>query len=110
MAQSPGLEGFWRGSGHIKAKDASRERVRCRVTYTRRSSNTYGVDAKCASQAANITQSGQVMRTGRNRYAGQFYNYDYNVRGQIAVIVRGNRQFVTLRSEAGSGRLTLFRR
>jgi len=110
IAQSRGLEGYWRGSGFIKVKDAPKERVRCRVTYSRRSSNTYSVDAKCASQGANITQSGQVANTGRNRYAGKFYNSDYNVRGRIRITIRGNRQYVTLRSEAGSGNLMLFRR
>ena len=110
IAQSRGLEGYWRGSGFIKVKDAPKERVRCRVTYSRRSSNTYSVDAKCASQGANITQSGQVAKTGRNRYAGKFYNSDYNVRGRIRITIRGNRQYVTLRSEAGSGNLMLFRR
>lgn len=110
QAQSSGLEGFWRGSGHIKPKQSPREKVRCRVTYTRQSGNTFGVDAKCASAATNITQTGRVTRTGGNRYVGQFYNPDFNIRGRIRITVRGNRQFVTLSSGDGTGSLMLFRR
>ena len=110
QAQSPGLAGYWRGSGHIKPKESPREKVRCRVTYTRQSGNAFGVDAKCATASTNITQTGRVTRTGSNRYAGQFYNPDFNFRGRIRITIRGNRQFVTLSSGEASGSLTLFRR
>ena len=66
--------------------------------------------ARWASQAANIDQTGSVRKIGRNTYAGDFYNSDYNVRGRIRVTLRGNRQSVALFSDAGSGRLILFRR
>ena len=66
--------------------------------------------ARWASQAANIDQTGSVRKTGRNTYAGDFSNSDYNVGGRIRFTLRGNRQSVALLSDAGSGRLTLFRR
>ena len=109
-AQSQGLQGYWRGSGYISPAKGQRERVRCRVWISRSSTQTFGVNARCASQAADIDQTGRVRKTGRNSYIGDFYNSDYNIRGRIRITLRGNRQYVTMRSDAGSGRLTLFRR
>ena len=109
-AQSQGLQGYWRGSGFISPAKGQRERVRCRVWISRGSTRTYRVKARCASQAADIDQTGSVQKTGRNNYAGEFFNSDYNIRGRLRITLRGNRQSVTLHSDAGSGRLTLFRR
>ena len=109
-AQSSGLAGYWRGSGHISPSEGARERVRCRVWITRESQRSYRVVARCASQGANIDQSGRVVQTGSNRFAGEFYNSDYNIRGRIHISLRGNRQYVSMRSESGSGSLELFRR
>lgn len=110
LAQSIGIEGYWRGIGFVKPTDGQREKIHCRVTFNRKSTNTYGVQAKCASQGTNITQTGTLQRTGRNRYSGTFYNSDYNVSGRIQTRQRGNRQNVTFRSETGFGQITLFRR
>jgi hypothetical protein len=109
-AQSQGLQGYWRGGGYISPAKGHRERVRCRVWISRISDRSYGVKARCASQSADIDQTGRVERRGRNSYTGTFHNSDYNIRGRIRISLRGNRQSVTLHSEAGSGRLTLFRR
>jgi hypothetical protein len=109
-AHGDGFSGLWRGSGHVNPAEGQRERVRCRVVYRRLSADRYGVTARCATQAVNIDQSGEIRRTGRNSYAGTFYNMEYNVRGRIRVRVSGNRQSVTLSSPQGSGRLTLFKR
>ncbi len=109
-AQSQGLQGYWRGSGYISPTKGQRERVRCRVWISSSSAKTYRVNAQCASQAANIDQTGRVERTGRNSYTGDFYNSDFNIRGRLRITLRGNRQSVTMHSNAGSGRLTLFRR
>ena len=108
--QADGFAGLWRGSGYVNPAEGQRERVRCRVVYRRLSADRYGVTARCATQAVNIDQSGEIRRTGRNSYAGSFYNMEYNVRGRIRVRVSGNRQSVTLSSPQGSGRLTLFMR
>ena len=109
-AQSQGLQGYWRGSGYISPAKGQRERVRCRVWISRSSPQAFGVKARCASQAANIDQTGRVRKTGRNSYIGDFYNSHYNIRGRIRITLRGNRQNVTMHSDVGSGRLTLFRR
>ena len=109
-AHADSFAGLWRGSGYVSPAEGQRERVRCRVVYRRLSADRYGVTARCATQSVNIDQSGEVRRTGRNSYAGTFYNMEYNVRGRIRVRVSGNRQSVTLNSPQGSGRLTLFKR
>jgi hypothetical protein len=109
-AHADSFTGLWRGGGYVNPAEGQREKVRGRVVYRRLSADRYGVTARCATQSVNIDQSGEVRRTGRNSYAGTFYNMEYNVRGRIRVRVSGNRQSVTLNSPQGSGRLTLFKR
>lgn len=109
-AQSQGLQGYWRGSGHISPRKGKSERVRCRVWISSNSAESFNVKARCASQSANIDQTGRVRRMGRNRFLGDFYNSDYDIRGRISITLRGNQQTVTMSSDAGSGRLRLFRR
>ncbi len=104
------FEGLWRGSGYVNPAEGQRERVRCRVVYRRLSAERYEVTARCATQAVNIDQVGEVRRTGRSSFAGTFYNMEYNVRGRIRVSVKGNQQTVSLNSPQGTGRLTLFKR
>ena len=104
------MAGLWRGSGFVNPAEGRRERVRCRVTYTPRSSERYQLVARCATASANIDQVGEVWRTGHNRLSGSFYNADFNVRGRIQITISGNQQAVTLISDAGSGQLTLFKR
>ena len=110
VAKAESVVGLWRGSGFVNPSEGRRERVRCRVVYTRESEQRYQLTARCATASANIDQVGEVRRTGRNRLSGSFYNADFNVRGRIQITVSGNQQVVTLISDAGSGRLTLFKR
>lgn len=109
-SQSRDLQGLWRGIGFVKPADGQREKIHCRVTFNRQSAVAYDVTAKCAGQSASITQTGRVRRTGANRYAGNFYNSDYNVYGRIQIRVHGSRQSVSFRSEAGFGSVQLFKR
>lgn len=109
-AHAEPVAGLWRGSGFVNPAEGRRERVRCRVTYTRQSADRYQVRARCATASANIDQVGEVRQMGRNRLSGSFYNADFNVRGRIQITLSGNQQAVTLVSEAGSGQLTLFKR
>jgi hypothetical protein len=110
LAKAESVAGLWRGSGFVNPSEGRRERVRCRVMYTRQSEQRYQLTARCATASANIDQVGEVRRTGRDRLSGSFYNADFNVRGRIQIRLNGNRQAVTLISDAGSGRLTLFKR
>jgi hypothetical protein len=96
VAKAESVKGLWRGSGFVNPSEGRRQR--------------YQLTARCATASANIDQVGEVRRTGRNRLSGSFYNADVNVRGRIQITVSGNQQVVTLISDAGSGRLTLFKR
>ena len=53
MAPAPAfagdLQGSWSGGGTMSLASGKRERVRCRVTYSRKSQTTYLVSAVCAS-------------------------------------------------------------
>jgi hypothetical protein len=110
VAKAELVTGLFRGSGFVNPSEGRWERVRCRVVYTRQSEQRYQLTARCATASANIDQVGEVRRRGRNRLSGSVYNADVNVRGRIQITVSGNQQVVTLISDAGSGRLTLFKR
>ena len=73
-AQSPSLEGNWTGGGYAEAISGHRERVSCRVRYTREGADVFGVHAVCASQSVKLVQTGTVSRAGANRFVGDFYN------------------------------------
>jgi hypothetical protein len=109
-AQAAEIQGLWRGSGYMRPAEGPAERVRCQVTFSRYSSRVYGFTARCESQSASLTQTGEVVRGGSNSFIGSFQNRDYNISGSIRINVRGNQQSVTLRSRQGSGQLTLYRR
>jgi len=109
-ARADGFAGLWRGSGYVNPAEGRRERVRCRVVYTPSGRERYAVTARCATQSTNIEQVGEIRRSGRDSYIGNFYNADYNVRGSIRIRVQGGRQAVSLSSQAGTGELTLFKR
>ncbi|MEQ1714030.1 MAG: hypothetical protein ABL908_21905 [Hyphomicrobium sp.] len=117
-AQSPSLEGNWTGGGYAEAISGHRERVSCRVRYTRETADVFGVHAVCASQSVKLVQTGTVSRAGANRFAGDFYNAEFDVAGRVRVVlearlrhvVSGSRQTVTLSSGRGSGTLSLSRK
>lgn len=109
-ADAVSLAGTWSGSGYVKPKSGSREKVRCRVTYRRLSKKVFGVVAKCASTSNTIRQTGKVLRVNANRYVGDFYNSQFDVSGRIRVTISGSRQTVSFSGKAGSGRVTLRKR
>lgn len=104
------LGGTWSGGGYVKPGEGQRENVRCRVTYDRQSSKVYGVRATCASSGNSIRQTGEVLFIRPGRFAGDFYNQQFDVGGRITVSVRGSRQTVTFSGSGVSGRLTLSKR
>jgi hypothetical protein len=108
-AQSADLSGSWSGGGVVSFASGSTERARCRAHYSRRSSNSYVLNATCATASGRATQSASLRSIGANRYQGSFYNSDYGVSGSISVVVRGNTQSVHLSSSAGSASLQLSR-
>lgn len=108
-AQGVSIEGLWSGGGYAEVESGKRERVRCRVRYTRETPDVFGVSAVCASQSVKLTQTGTVSRVGSNRFAGEFYNPEYDISGRVRVVVSGSSQSVTLTSARGSGSLSLSR-
>lgn len=104
------LEGAWAGAGYVSPKSGPRERARCRVTYSRQSAKVYRVFATCATASASIRQSGTLLKVRSNRYVGDLYNSDFDVRGRVRVTVNGRKQTVTFTSSAANGRLSLRRR
>lgn len=104
------LSGEWVGGGFIEPRAGTRERVRCRVRYSRVSRNVFSVNARCASPSGSLNQTGEVIRVRANRYVGDFYNAQFNEYGRARVIVRGRSQSVTVTTGSGRGRLTLRKR
>lgn len=109
-ASAAPLQGAWSGGGTIVLKGGARERVRCRVSYSKGSGRAYSFNATCSSTAGAFSQSGTVIRKGSNSYSGRAYNSNYDVTGRVNISVRGKKQTVTLRSPKGSGSLSLRRR
>ena len=106
----PGLEGSWSGGGEVAfAATGSRERARCRAHYTRRSKDSYSMNATCATASGKAAQTATVHRVGENRYRGNFHNPDYDISGTIFVVVNGNSQSVRLTSTSGSALFRLSR-
>jgi hypothetical protein len=105
-----GLEGSWSGGGEVAfAVTGSRERARCRAHYTRRSKDSYAMNASCATASGKADQTATVHRVGENRYRGSFHNPAYDISGTIFVVVNGNSQSVRLTSSSGSALFRLSR-
>ena len=105
-----GLEGSWSGGGEVAfAATGSRERARCRAHYTRRSKDSYAMNATCATASGKAAQIATVHRIGENRYRGNFHNIEYDISGTIFVVVSGNSQSVRLTSTSGSALFRLSR-
>lgn len=109
-ASAASIVGSWSGGGTIKLKTGGVERVRCRISYSSSTGNTFGISATCATTAGTISQSGRVVSRGGGRYSGRLYSPEYSVSGNLSISVRGNRQTVSVSSAKGSGRLSLSRR
>src|SRR5262245_48123543 len=88
------LEGSWSGGGTVTFASGSRERASCRARYSRAGTNTYTVNATCATASGRAAQVASVRRVGDNRYSGSFYNSEYGISGVMHVVVRGSSQTV----------------
>jgi hypothetical protein len=109
-AHAQSLEGAWSGGGSVTFfSSGGSERARCRAHYSRRSRTTYVLNATCATASGRAAQTALLRQVGDNRYAGSFYNSEYDIRGRISVVVRGSSQNVSLSSRAGSGSFRLSR-
>lgn len=104
------LEGSWIGSGYAQPQSGQRERLRCRVRFDRISRKVFSVVAVCATAAARIRQTGELIMVRPGLYVGDFVNRQYDIAGRVRVRTRGSRQSVTFSSRAGRGILSLRRR
>ncbi|MEO1204707.1 MAG: hypothetical protein AAFV45_00090 [Pseudomonadota bacterium] len=104
------LQGTWSGSGYINPSEGKREKVRCRITYSRQTPKIYSVRAVCATASGKVNQTGEVLMVNPNRYIGDFYNPEFDISGRVRVTISGSRQTVTLFGSRGSGRVTLTKR
>ena len=108
--QAASLDGTWSGRGFVQPSGGKREKVRCRATYSRTSSKTYDVRATCASASNSIRQTGTLLWIRKGRYAGDFYNRQFDIGGRLRVTVRGARQSVTFKGDGVTGKLNLRKR
>lgn len=104
------LDGVWIGGGYAQPQSGARERLRCRVTYSRISRKVYSVNAICATAAARIRQTGELIMVRPGLFVGDFVNHQYDIAGRVRVRTRGSRQSVTFSSRAGRGSLSLRKR
>lgn len=106
-AEAAAIDGSWSGSGYLAVSQGQKERVRCRVTYSRQTSTVFSVSATCASSSAQVRQSGTLLKVSATSYVGDIYNAEYDVSGRVRVVVKGSTQTVTFTSSAASGQLSL---
>jgi hypothetical protein len=104
------LDGVWIGSGYAQPQSGERERLRCRVTYSRTARKVYSVVAICATAATRIRQTGELIMVRPGLYVGDFINHQYDIAGRVRVRTRGSHQSVTFSSQAGRGSLSLRKR
>jgi hypothetical protein len=108
-AQAQGLSGSWRGGGRVTFASGDSERATCRASFRRVTSNTYAMDAICATTSARVQQSARVQRVSGSAYAGRFYNSEFDISGSIRITVRGSRLTASLRGGNGSAYFSLRR-
>ena len=101
------LEGDWSGSGIVTPTDGTPEKVVCRINYKRETENVFRVDAKCATTANKINQTGELLMVNPGVYVGEFYIPSYDIGGRTRVVIEGAVQTMTFKSARGHGHLTL---
>ena len=104
------LEGSWSGTGFVKPNDSKRQKVRCRITYSKETGKVFRVRAACATTSNKFVQTGRVLKVSSKRYIGDFYNQQFDVSGRVRVSMSGSRQTVSFSSLKGHGRVTLRKR
>jgi hypothetical protein len=109
-AEPRSLTGSWSGGGWVSFSTGTKEKARCRATYSRASGDSYRLTATCATSSGKASQTATVYKVTASRYRGSFHNAEYNVRGTIRVVVNGSSQSVSLRGDGASASLNLRRR
>ena len=111
FARSPSLIGSWQGYGTVQAKTGAKERTKCRAKIEKAPARgKYQAEYRCSSPVGLVSQDVVVHRTRRNHYSGTFHNAQYNIHGEISIILDGDKQTVTMQSSEGLGELSLNRK
>ena len=110
QAQADPIEGSWRGSGIMKPSLGDKEKVRCKIRYSKQADKVFSFIATCAATSGNFSQCGEVNRAKGNRYIGTFYNSKNSATGRIRVGVNGSRQNINISSNKSSGGINLSKR
>lgn len=109
VAQQPGLEGSWSGSGTVIFPSGASETARCRASFQKRGGDQFAMNAVCASTSGRVAQTAQVQRVSNTRFSGEFYNAEYGVGGSINITLRGNSLSASLDGGGASASLSLSR-
>ncbi len=109
LAADAEITGSWSGGGSVSFASGSKEKARCRATYSKSGASSYNVSATCATASGKVAQTANVKRSGPASFSGSFYNADYDTTGSIHVSVQGNSQNVTLSSSIATASLRLSR-
>lgn len=110
FADSDQLAGTWSGSGVMKMISGERHKVRCAITYIRKSQGNYAMEGNCTADWGGTDGVGSVRQTSAGQYAGSFSNAQYKVSGPLSVTVNGFVQTLRLSSKkVGSATLKLRR-
>lgn len=108
-AAQPRLEGSWSGGGSVNLASGNTERARCRASFSRRSADSYFMNAVCATPSVRVSQTASLKRVSASQFSGTFFNSEYNVSGSISVTVRGDRLSAQLQGGGASASLSLGR-
>jgi hypothetical protein len=106
LAEPAGLSGTWSGGGSVSFSSGSRERARCRATFSPTSKASYEVSATCATEAGTASASGHVRGNGTS-FRGSFHSPEFDTSGTVSITVTGRSQTVRLLSSKGSALLRL---
>lgn len=106
-AAAADLSGSWSGGGQVAFASGAKERASCRAKFNRTGGANYAMSATCATASAKVAQTASLKKTGANSYSGRFFNPEFGVTGSIHITVNGNKQSVTLSSDAGSASFRL---
>jgi hypothetical protein len=108
-AASVGLAGSWNGGGWVSFASGKKEKARCHAHYSRQSETSYSLNATCATASGKASQTATVHKVGANSFSGGFHNSEYNISGDIYVVVHGNSQSVRLSGGGATASLSLSR-
>ena len=103
------LAGSWSGGGWVSFASGNKEKARCHANYSRQSETSYTMSATCATASGKASQTATLHKVGANSFSGGFQNSEYNISGNIYVVVHGNSQSVRLSGGGAAASLSLSR-